>query len=110
MRLPIATRIALFAGRATTGLSRTLGRGRGSQVGGKVAYRLRPQTLADLGAGRQTALVSATNGKSTTATLLATAVATAGPTAFNATGANMVELALETQRRRLCGEMPEGEV
>jgi hypothetical protein len=28
----------------------------------------------------------------------------------NTTGANMVELALETQRRRLCGEMPEGEV
>ena len=28
----------------------------------------------------------------------------------NATGANMVELALETQRRQMCGEMPEGEV
>ena len=102
MRLPIATRLALLAGRAASSTSRALGRGRGSQVGGKVAYRLRPQTLADLGAGRQTALVSATNGKSTTATLLAAAVATAGPTAFNATGANMEEgivVALDADRQ-----------
>lgn len=89
--LPIATRLALLAGRTASSLSRRLGRGRGAQVGGKVAYRLRPRTLADLAAGRQTVLVSATNGKSTTATLLAAAVGTLGPTAFNGMGANMEE-------------------
>ena len=66
-----------------------------------MAYRLRPRTLRDLSAGRTTVLVSATNGKSTTATLLAAAVNTVGPTAFNATGANMEEgmvVALDANR------------
>jgi UDP-N-acetylmuramyl tripeptide synthase len=82
-------------------LSRRLGRGRGAQVGGKVAYRLWPRTLDDLATGRTTLLVSATNGKSTTATLAAAAVGTLGPTAFNATGANMEEglvVALDARR------------
>jgi lipid II isoglutaminyl synthase (glutamine-hydrolysing) len=99
--LPIATRLALLAGRRAADLSRILGRGRGSQVGGKVAYRLRAQTLADLSAGRRTVLVSATNGKSTTATLLDAAVQSLGPTAFNAMGANMEEglvVALDADR------------
>lgn len=62
---------------------------------------MRPRTLADLAAGRTTVLVSATNGKSTTATLLAAAVETLGATAFNATGANMEEgivVALDAHR------------
>ena len=91
MGLPIATRLALLAGRTAASLSRKLGKGRGAQIGGKLAYRIRPRTLQDLGAGRLTVLVSATNGKSTTAALLAAAVRTLGPTAFNATGANMEE-------------------
>jgi UDP-N-acetylmuramyl tripeptide synthase len=89
--LPVAARLALLAGRGASSLSRRLGKGRGAQVGGKVVYRLRPRTLADLAAGRTTALVSATNGKSTTATLLAAALESLGPTAFNGTGANMEE-------------------
>ncbi len=100
-RLPVASRAALAAGRAASGLSRRLGRGRGAQVGGKVAYRLRPRTLRDLAAHRTVALVSATNGKSTTSTLLAAAVRTLGPTAFNRTGANMEEglvVALDADR------------
>ena len=99
--LPIASRLALLAGRTASSLSRRLGRGRGAQVGGKVAYRLRQKTLRDLSAGRTTVLVSATNGKSTTATLLAAAIKTLGPTAFNATGANMEEgmvVALDSNR------------
>ena len=101
-RLPWLSRGALALGRAAAEASRRSGRGRGAQVGGKVAYRLRPRTLADLAAGRHTALVSATNGKSTTATLLAAAVRALGPTAFNATGANMEEglvVALDADRR-----------
>jgi lipid II isoglutaminyl synthase (glutamine-hydrolysing) len=99
--LPWPSRSVLALGRAASRLSRAAGRGRGSQVGGKLAYRIRPQTLSDLAAGRHTALVSATNGKSTTAALLAAAVRTLGPTAFNATGANMEEglvVALDADR------------
>lgn len=99
--LPIPTRLALLAGRAAAHASRRLGRGRGAQIGGKVAYRLRPRSLADLAVGRRIVLVSATNGKSTTATLLAAAARTLGPTAFNATGANMEEglvVALDADR------------
>jgi len=99
--LPPASRIALLAGRTASRLSRALGKGRGAQVGGKVAYRLRPQTLGDLAAGRTSVLVSATNGKSTTGALLAAAVQTLGRTAFNATGANMEEgivVALDSDR------------
>ncbi|MFZ0322773.1 MAG: MurT ligase domain-containing protein [Actinomycetes bacterium] len=101
-RLPVASHAALTLGRAAARLSQWGGHGRGSQVGGKVAYRLRPQTLADLAAHRSVALVSGTNGKSTTATLLAAAASMLGPVAFNRTGANMEEglvTALDADRR-----------
>jgi UDP-N-acetylmuramyl tripeptide synthase len=99
--LSVMTRLALLGGRTASGLSRRLGRGRGAQVGGKLAYRLWPRTLDDLAKGRTTLLVSATNGKSTTATLAAAAISSLGPTAFNATGANMEEglvVALDADR------------
>jgi UDP-N-acetylmuramyl tripeptide synthase len=55
-----------------------------------LAARLDPRVLARLGAGRITTFVSATNGKSTTAMLLAAAVrATLGPAAHNDGGSNM---------------------
>ena len=95
------TRLALLGGRTASALSRRLGKGRGAQVGGKLAYRLWPRTLDDLARGRSTLLVSATNGKSTTATLAAAAIGSLGPTAFNATGANMEEglvVALDAKR------------
>ncbi len=85
------TRFALAAGRATAAASRRLGRGRGATVGGGVALRIDPDALRRLAAGRQVALVSATNGKSTTSWLLAEALGTAGAVAHNATGANMAE-------------------
>lgn len=89
--LPVRTRLALAAGRATAAASRRLGRGRGATVGGGVALRIDPDALRRLAAGRQVALVSATNGKSTTSWLLAEALGTAGAVAHNATGANMAE-------------------
>jgi UDP-N-acetylmuramyl tripeptide synthase len=82
-------RVALAAGAAAAGLSQRLGRGRGGVIGGEVAHRIAPDLLARLSAGRAIALVSATNGKSTTSTLLAAAVETLGRTAFNTTGSNM---------------------
>ena len=60
-------------------------------MSGGVALAIDPHALERLSAGRAIALVSATNGKSTTSWLLAAGVATRGRVAFNATGANMAE-------------------
>ncbi len=89
--LPLRTRLALGAGRSAGWLSRRLGRGRGATVSGGVALAIEPRALERLSAGRALALVSATNGKSTTSWLLAAGVATRGRVAFNDTGANMAE-------------------
>src|SRR5215467_5159768 len=88
--LPVRSRAALAASRAAGGLSARLGRGRGTVIGGAVASRIDPALLRHLAAGRTTAFISATNGKSTTAMLLAAAVrSTFGPTAHNDGGSNM---------------------
>jgi lipid II isoglutaminyl synthase (glutamine-hydrolysing) len=87
--LPKRTRLALAASRATSWLSPHLGRGRGTVIGGSVAFRIDPRTLPRLAAGRTIAIVSATNGKSTTTTMLAAAVRTLGPVAHNDLGSNM---------------------
>lgn len=70
-------------------VSRALGRGAGEVVGGTVTARLAPAGLAELAAGRRTACVSATNGKTTTTRLLAAALATRGAVSTNGGGANM---------------------
>jgi lipid II isoglutaminyl synthase (glutamine-hydrolysing) len=56
-----------------------------------VALALAPDLLHRLARGRRVVLVSGTNGKTTTAHMLAAALRTAGPVAHNATGANMVD-------------------
>ncbi len=61
-------------------------------VGGRVGIALDPRLLATLSSGRQVALVSGTNGKTTTTRLLATALAGphgTTPVVSNETGANM---------------------
>jgi len=100
--LPVRTRLGLFASRAASGLSAALGRGRGTVIGGAIATRVDPRTLQRLAAGRTTAIVSATNGKSTTTTMLAAAVRTLGPVAHNDGGSNMESgliVALDGARR-----------
>jgi UDP-N-acetylmuramyl tripeptide synthase len=88
--LPPRARAALAASRAASGLSARLGRGRGTVIGGAVAARIDPRLLGHLALGRTTAFISATNGKSTTATLLAAAVRAAlGPAVHNDGGSNM---------------------
>lgn len=88
--LPVRSRAALAASRAASSLSARLGRGHGTVIGGAVATRLDPAILRRLGAGRTTVFISATNGKSTTATLLAAAVrATLGSVVHNEGGSNM---------------------
>ncbi|MCL2787112.1 MAG: Mur ligase family protein, partial [Micrococcales bacterium] len=89
MRISLRGRLALVAGRAASGASRLVGRGRGQVVGGRIMLALAPDLLDQLGRWRHLALVSATNGKSTTTRFLAEALGVAGEVAHNATGANM---------------------
>jgi lipid II isoglutaminyl synthase (glutamine-hydrolysing) len=85
------TRFALArtAGSLAAGLSRRTGRGDGTTIGGRVTLSLDPHALAHAAAGRDLALVSGTNGKTTTRTLLVAALSTLGPVASNSGGANL---------------------
>lgn len=90
-RLGWWTRAAVQAGLATAGLSRRLGLGAGSIIGGRVTLALDRQSLRRLAAGRRVVLVSGTNGKTTTSHLVAAAVRTAGRVAHNSGGSNMAD-------------------
>jgi UDP-N-acetylmuramyl tripeptide synthase len=70
--------------------SRQTGRGRGTVAGGRVAMRLAPRLLGRLACGLELALVSGTNGKTTTTACLTAALSTKGAVATNATGSNML--------------------
>lgn len=86
----IRTRFAIGAGRAAGWLSRVTGRGQGATISGRVINAVSPGALPELGAGLRIALVSATNGKTTTTRLLAAALDGCGvPVATNASGANL---------------------
>lgn len=91
MNTPLRTRLAIATGKMAAATSRALGRGEGMVVGGKIALRIAPQALSDLAGNRVAALVSATNGKTSTTRLLATALSQSGPVASQTTGANMTE-------------------
>ena len=82
-------RAALAAGAAARWASRVTGRGAGAMIGGLVAMTLDRSILRQLGAGRRSVVVTGTNGKSTTTRMAAAALATMGPVATNAEGANM---------------------
>jgi len=86
---PVRTRVAARLGRATAGLSRRLGRGDGTVIGGRVSLLVDPRSLERLGQGRWIALVSGTNGKTTTTRLLTAALATRGPVVTNPQGSNL---------------------
>lgn len=58
-------------------------------IGGLVSMTLDKSILRQLGAGRRSVVVTGTNGKSTTTRMTAAALATVGPVATNAEGANM---------------------
>lgn len=91
LRLGWRMRAAVNAGLVTAGLSRRLGLGAGSIIGGRVTLALDRQALRHLAAGRRIVLVSGTNGKTTTSHLVAAAVRTAGRVAHNAGGSNMAD-------------------
>ena len=81
-------------------------------IGGLVAMTLDPSVLRQLGAGRRTAVVTGTNGKSTTTRMVAAALSTVGPVATNGEGANMdaglvAALAADRQARLAALEVDE---
>jgi UDP-N-acetylmuramyl tripeptide synthase len=82
--------VAVGALKLSNRLSRALGRGRGTVAGGRVGLALEPRLLSELARGRRVALVSGTNGKTTTTRMLVAALGGGlRPIASNDTGANM---------------------
>lgn len=81
--------MAARLGLAVSGVSRRLGRGGGSVIGGRAILAVDPQALGRLAAGRSIALVSGTNGKTTTTSLLVAALGGPGSVVTNFLGANL---------------------
>lgn len=87
--MSLRDRVAVTTVRLINLMSRRLGRGSGTVVGGRVGLRFSPTLLNRLAHGRRVVLVSGTNGKTTTAALLR--VGWGGDVAANTTGSNMPE-------------------
>jgi lipid II isoglutaminyl synthase (glutamine-hydrolysing) len=82
----------IAAARAVGELARRAGRGGGTSLPGKVLIALEPEAISELSArlARGSVVVSATNGKTTTAAMIASVLARAGvPVVHNRAGANM---------------------
>jgi len=102
----------LAAARAVATLSRAAGRG-GTSLPGKVLIRLEPDAISELAARLPlgSAMISATNGKTTTATMVAAVLDRAGISAVhNRAGANMAggvasALLAALHNHRLDGEL-----
>ncbi len=88
-KLPLRAKVASQVSRTAAALSRAAGRGDGSVIGGWIGLKIDPDLLKHLATGRQVALVSGTNGKTTTTRLTAAAVGVLGDVATNSFGANM---------------------
>ena len=83
----------LAAARAVGGLARATGRGGGTSLPGKVLTRVEPHAIERLAARlpRGSVVVSATNGKTTTAAMISSVLELAGTRlVHNRAGANMV--------------------
>jgi lipid II isoglutaminyl synthase (glutamine-hydrolysing) len=82
----------IAAARAVGELARRAGRGGGTSLPGKVLIALEPEAISELSARlmRGSVVVSATNGKTTTAAMVASVLRRAGiPAVHNRAGANM---------------------
>src|SRR5437667_1205126 len=92
MRLPVPLAAEIVAARAAGRLSRLAGAGGGTTVPGKLLWKLDPRAVDRL-AARLTlgsALISATNGKTTTAGMAAQVLRSRVRLAHNSSGANLV--------------------
>jgi UDP-N-acetylmuramyl tripeptide synthase len=86
--LPLRARLATSLTRGAAALSRAAGRD-GAVIGGRLGLLVDPDLLGNLAAGRAVALISGTNGKTTTTRLTAAALSALGKVATNGLGANM---------------------
>src|ERR671934_199999 len=84
--------VEILAARAAAGLSRVTGRGGGTTVPGKLLWKLDPGAIDRLAARlpHGAALISATNGKTTTAAMAAEILRPRLRLAHNRAGANLV--------------------
>jgi UDP-N-acetylmuramyl tripeptide synthase len=78
---------SVAAGRSAVWLSSFLRLGKGQSIGGRVTLAVDPQALRALAEGRRIVLVTGTNGKSTTTSMVAAALG--GRVCTNATGSNL---------------------
>jgi len=86
----LRTRLALWAGDAAGWASRVTGRGAGVAISGRVVLRMAPDAVRELATDHRIAIVSGTNGKTTTTRLLASCLEGSGlQVETNATGANL---------------------
>jgi UDP-N-acetylmuramyl tripeptide synthase len=86
----VREQLASATTRAVNAASRRLGRGQGTVAGGRAGLRVDPRLLEHLSAGRRVALVTGTNGKTTTTHLLTVALGANGEAVVsNETGSNM---------------------
>ncbi|HSL66442.1 MAG TPA: MurT ligase domain-containing protein, partial [Gaiellaceae bacterium] len=92
MRVPVPLPLEIAAARAAGSLSRLAGRGGGTTLPGKLLWKLDPGAIDRLGArlSQGSALVSATNGKTTTASMVAEILGGRVRLAHNRSGANLV--------------------
>ena len=92
MRLPVPLAAEIAAARAVAGLSRLAGAGGGTTVPGKLLSKLDPGAIDRLAARlpEGAAVLSATNGKTTTAAMAAEILRPRHRLAHNGSGANLV--------------------
>jgi UDP-N-acetylmuramyl tripeptide synthase len=89
-RLSFRPSVAVKVASSINWLSRLLGRGSGTVIGGRAGLAIDPKLLAVLAKDRNVALVSGTNGKTTTTGMLVAALTDGDSVpATNTTGANM---------------------
>jgi UDP-N-acetylmuramyl tripeptide synthase len=92
VRVPVPLSLEVAAARAAGSLSRLAGRGGGTTIPGKLLWKLDPGAIDRLAAQlpQGAALVSATNGKTTTAAMAAEILRDRVRLAHNDSGANLV--------------------
>jgi lipid II isoglutaminyl synthase (glutamine-hydrolysing) len=91
--VPVTSAPSIALARTVGRLSRRLGRGGGTSAPGKVLLKMRPEAVRELGArlAHGAAVVSATNGKTTTTRLLAACLQASGRRVVsNPAGANLL--------------------
>ena len=82
-------KIVLLKAKAIGALSRLLRQGNGVVIAGRFILKFAPNAVTKLAIGKRVVLISGTNGKSTTAKLIAEALKTKYSVAHNHTGANL---------------------